>query len=288
MQHHHAHIASLMAEAGYPIDSQAVLGIALDGLGFGEDGTIWGGEFLLADFRKHIRLARLMPTAMPGATQAIREPWRNLWAQLQANDLWLSTVQQYPDMPIMRYLMAQPLDMLEQMQQRAINTPLTSSAGRLFDAVAAALCLHHEKVFQEGQAAIALEQLALQASQEETAYPIDWERRDKLYQSNHRALWRALLSDLAAGLDQKVIAARFHRGLGNALCQLATELAQTHNLDTIALSGGVWQNQLLLEHCMDRLQQDGLQVLHHEQLPSNDGGLSLGQAAIAAARAEPG
>ena len=287
VQHHHAHIASLMAEAGYPLDSQAVLGIALDGLGFGEDQTIWGGEFLLANFRKHTRVARLMPAAMPGGTQSIREPWRNLWAQLHANARWESTVGQHADLPIIQYLMAQPLDMLEQMQRRAINTPMTSSAGRLFDAVAAALSLHHERVYQEGQAAIALEQLALQAPLEETAYPIDWEAQENLFQSNHRAFWQALFSDLASGVDREVIAARFHRGLGNALCQLAAELSKTQTLDTIALSGGVWQNQFLLEYCMRQLQQDGLTVLHHEHVPSNDGGLSLGQAAIAAARAKP-
>jgi len=284
VQHHHAHIAALMAEAGLPVDSKPVLGIALDGLGYGEDGTLWGGEYLLADFRHSRRIAHLMPAPMPGASKSILEPWRNLWAQLHACDLWSDLSRRHPTLPIVSYLQSQPLEVLQQMTQRSINTPLSSSAGRLFDAVAAALCLHHEKVFQEGQAAIALEQLALQAPTEKQAYRIGWTTGSALYQSHHGGLWQALFGDLAAGVEPGQIAARFHRGLGDALCQMAVQLAGKHHTGTIALSGGVWQNQLLLEHCMERLQSEGLDVLHHEQVPSNDGGLSLGQAAIAAAR----
>jgi len=286
VQHHHAHIAALMAEQGMPLDAPPVLGIALDGLGFGDDGGIWGGEFLLADFSSSRRVARLMPAAMPGATQAILEPWRNLWGQLQACGLLPGLAERHARLPIIQYLQAQPLTMLETMLARGINTPLSSSAGRLFDAVAAALSLHHARIHQEGQAAIALENLASTRMQLAAGegYPLDIVQQGELLQTHHQRLWEALFDDLAGGRPPSLIAARFHAGLADSICAVALQLAGQHPCRTIALSGGVWQNRVLLERCMRQLQQAGLQVLHHEQLPSNDGGLSLGQAAIAAAQ----
>jgi len=161
VQHHHAHIASVMAEHGLPIDHPPLIGIALDGLGFGGDGTLWGGEILLANFQDYRRIAHLEAMPLPGGDRAAVEPWRNLYARLAENELLQDLSQKYPDIPAIAFVQEQPLDLLQQMRARGINSPPSSSAGRLFDAVAAALDLHKEKIQQEGQAAMALEQLAL-------------------------------------------------------------------------------------------------------------------------------
>ncbi|MCB1772054.1 MAG: carbamoyltransferase HypF [Gammaproteobacteria bacterium] len=285
VQHHHAHIASVLAENGHPADAGDVLGIALDGLGFGTDGTIWGGEFLRAGYCDFERLASLKPVPMPGATRAILEPWRNTYAQLATHLGWPDCVADYADLPLTRYLQGKPLDTLAVMLERGLNSPLTSSCGRLFDAVAGALGVAVDAISYEGQAAIELEALALPAlASADTVYAFAEGRADGIEWLDPAPMWRALLADLAAGVDASIVAARFHLGLAAAVAALAAKLARRHGLDMVALSGGVLQNKTLFEALERHLVDAGLDVLSHRLVPANDGGLALGQAVVAAAR----
>ena len=283
VQHHHAHIASVMAEHGLPIDHPPLIGIALDGLGFGDDGSLWGGEILLANFQDYRRIAHLEAMPLPGGDRAAVEPWRNLYARLAEYELLQALLQRYPDIPAIAFLQEQPLDLLQQMRARGINSPPSSSAGRLFDAVAAALDLHKEKIHQEGQAAMALEQLALHGDHQTPPYKLDLEHSGELPVIRTRSLWPALLDDLHTGRPHADIALAFHLGLADSLGELAIALAEQHATCKVALSGGVLQNRVLLERLHVRLSGAGLQPLMHRRLPANDGGISLGQACIAAA-----
>ena len=160
VQHHHAHIASVLADNGWPLGAGPVLGVALDGLGYGADGTIWGGEILVADYRGYRRVGWLKPVPMPGGNRAILEPWRNLVAQIESGLGWEVFCSRWPGLGLTQGLAARPVGVLRAMMARGLNAPLTSSAGRLFDAVAAALGLGGETIAYEGQAAIELEALA--------------------------------------------------------------------------------------------------------------------------------
>ena len=287
VQHHHAHLAACLAESGRPLDAPPVLGVILDGLGFGAEGglwgELWGGELLLADYRRCERLGHFAPVALPGGEAAMREPWRNAYAQLAQFLGWESVARAWPDLPIVRFLSRQPLRTLDRMIARGINAPPASSAGRLFDAVAAALGLCTEATSFEGQAAMALEALAETAPEETAAYPVDVaDGETKVL--GWTTLWRALLDDLAAGVAPARIAARFHNGLIAALVSTAGALAAARALDCVVLSGGVFQNRILLEGVTAGLEARALNVLSPEAVPANDGGLSLGQACIAAAR----
>ncbi len=284
VQHHHAHIAACMAEHGLPPDAGKVLGVALDGLGLGEDGTLWGGEFLLADYCGFERLAYFQPVPLPGGAQAIREPWRNTFAQLHGMLGWERVATDYSDLDIIRYLNAKPLAILQAMAGRGLNSPMTSSCGRLFDAVAAALGVCRERVSHEGQAAIELESLASAEfrKQARQGYPHDFSAGEIRILGWHR-LWEALLEDIRQGTASATIAARFHQGLVRAVAESARELCLQHGLDTVVLGGGVFQNRLLLEGVSESLRAAGFTVLSPVKVPANDGGLALGQAAIAAA-----
>jgi len=294
VQHHHAHIASCLAENGIPLDDRPVLGIALDGLGYGSDGTFWGGEFLLASYRNFERLAHFPAVAMPGGVQAVRQPWRNTFAHLDAAIGWERCRREYAKLEFVRFLDAKPLSTLRAMAEKGINSPLSSSCGRLFDAVAALIGTCREAASYEGQAAIELEALADEgAIAEAEGYPITirmddggW-RRGELPTFELSGMWQALLDDLARRAPPGVIAARFHRGLARAVVAMAGLLleGEAARLErTVALSGGSFQNKLLAEEVCRGLQSQGVRVLMHSQVPTNDGGLSLGQAAIAAAR----
>ncbi len=288
VQHHFAHLASVMADAGWPLEGSKVLGLAFDGLGWGEDGSVWGGEFLLADYRGWERLGHLRPVPLPGGTRAMREPWRNLYAQLATCLGWETCATAYPDLELTRYLVAKPLATLDTMMARGLNSPLTSSAGRLFDAVAAALGICRDAIAYEGQAAIELETLALRAAGEEGgAYPFGLVMAGDRWLLDPAPMWRALLADLASGRNPGSMAARFHRGLAQGAADLAGRLAAERDIATIALSGGVFQNKTLFEAITQRLRQQGLRVLTHRQVPANDGGLALGQAVAAAATLIP-
>lgn len=312
VQHHHAHIAACMADNGLPLDTAPVLGIALDGLGYGDDGTLWGGEFLLADYRQYRRVAHLKPVAMLGGTQAIRQPWRNTYAHLVAafGD-WQTVQKAFPKLALVRFFKNKPLALLDSMLAQNLNAPLASSAGRLFDAVAAAVGLCRETATYEGQGAIELEALIQPHHLEESqnsAYSfalhgasdnvgarfprpliLEANQPDSAFNSqplvlDPTPLWPNLLTDLQQSTDPSLISARFHLGFANALATLTHHLAQRHQATTVALSGGVFQNQILTSHVKQNLQTLGLTVLTHHQVPPNDGGLSLGQAVIAAAQ----
>ncbi len=285
VQHHHAHVASCLAEHGRPIDQAPVLGVVLDGLGLGDDGTIWGGEFLLADFVDSKRLARFQPVPLPGGSLAMREPWRNTWAHLDAAFGWSLASKRYRALGLVHRLAEKPVSNLAAMHRQNINSPLASSAGRLFDAVAAACGLCFDDMTHEAQAAMELETLAARAlgSTSVQPYPVDVSDGD-LPTLSWQSLWRHLLDDLSCGVPVEQIAARFHLGVADALACVAAKLASEHGVDTIVLSGGVFQNLVLLDAVTQRLGGRELHVLVPERLPANDGGLSLGQAVVAAAR----
>jgi hydrogenase maturation protein HypF len=294
VQHHHAHIASCLAENAIPLDTRPVLGIVLDGLGLGPDGTLWGGEFLLADYMIFERVGCFPPVAMPGGAQAVRQPWRNTFAHIEAAIGWERCKREHAGLELVRYLDTKPLDTLGAMMRKGINSPPSSSCGRLFDAVAAAVGICQEAVSYEGEAAIALENIAdaRALALEDDGYPIPlWMQAPAsggLTTMDFSPLWRAILEDLEGHSPAGAIAARFHRGLVRAIVAMVCQIFERKNrrLERIvALSGGSFQNRLLLEGVSHTLEGLGLTVLTQCQVPANDGGLALGQAAIAAARA---
>lgn len=265
VQHHHAHLAAAMADAGWPRDGGKVAGIVLDGLGLGTDGTIWGGEVLLGDYLEAERIAHLTPAALPGGDAANREPWRNLLARLDAAEVAADTL-----------LPGKPVALLRQAMRAGVNAPLSSSAGRLFDAVAAALGLVEGAQGFEGEAGMAVEALADEIDAAPYAFGADGPRIDPA------PMIRALVADLATGRDRAEIAAAFQAGLARAFCIRARALVESGRAQAVALSGGCFQNARLLALCLRDL--EGLRVLVHHRVPANDGGLALGQALVAAAR----
>jgi hydrogenase maturation protein HypF len=267
VQHHHAHIAACLVEHGEP---GPVLGVAFDGLGYGTDGTLWGGEFLRADLSTFERLGHLRPLSMPGGTAAIREPWRMAlaWAHAAAGADGAARVaaRLHPEPEPVLALVA-----------RAYG-PTTTSAGRLFDAVAALLGLR-AVVTYEGQAAVELEAAARRVPRARApVYPVDITGAVL----DPRPLVAAVIADVERGRDRDEIAAGFHEGLGRGAAALAAALAADHQLATVALSGGVFQNSRLTGIVHDELAAQGLRVLVHRHIPANDGGISVGQAAVAA------
>lgn len=286
VQHHHAHIAACMAEHGLPLDSEPVLGIALDGLGYGDDGALWGGEFLLADYRGFRRLASFQPVTMPGGSRAMLEPWRNTFAHLQQSLGWEQVQQQYPELAFVRFMRDKPVANLCTMMEKGINSPMASSAGRLFDAVAGLLGVCRNAVSYEGQAAMVLETLAEQTLSKSKPYPYDIiEDEEKgLLSIQWRRFWQALLVDEAAGEPRDMLAGRFHQTLLHAIVDMIRGLSGQHPFGHVVLSGGVMQNQLLLEQLSSRLMSLGMAVLVPRQFPANDGGIALGQAVITAAQ----
>ncbi|MDQ3463499.1 MAG: carbamoyltransferase HypF [Actinomycetota bacterium] len=268
VQHHHAHIAACLADNG---ELGPVIGVAYDGTGFGSDGTLWGGEILLADLSGFCRLAHLEPVPLPGGAAAIRAPWRMAASYLQA----AYGEELPPGLDVARRNQAL-WDPVLAMAARGVNAPLTSSAGRLFDAVSALIGIRDQVNF-EGQAAIELEQSVDRS--ETGSYPM--RVRDGLLMGSD--LVRAVIYDLGRSVPVPIIAARFHRGLATGTVQAAATAAQDTAMDTVALSGGVFQNAVLLDLVVDGLERAGLRVLTHKQIPCNDGGISLGQTAVAAA-----
>jgi len=282
VQHHHAHIASCLADNGLADNGLAdngaagpVIGVAFDGTGYGTDGTIWGGEFLIADLRGALRAGHLAPVPMPGGAAAIRQPWRMAAAYLDAA---------YPDGPPDAMDVARrnspAWETITAMARRGVNAPATSSAGRLFDAVAALLGVR-DQVNYEGQAAVELEQLA--APSERGSYRARIELSDPLT-IHGTDLVRAAVADIAAGVSAAVIAARFHNAVADMIVATCEALRERSGLGTVALSGGVFQNQRLLETVIDQLAERRFAVLRHSRVPCNDGGISLGQAVVAASR----
>lgn len=293
VQHHHAHIASVMVENDLDCRDSPVLGIALDGLGYGDEGSLWGGEFLIADYHSYRRVGTFKPVAMPGGSLAAREPWRNTLAHILAEMGWQNFTMNFAETELHDFLRSKPLETLCAMISQGINSPKASSCGRLFDAVAAAIGVCREKATYEGEAAIQLEALAdresMAAVNEDLAYPFSIPnlKGSNLPYIEPAAMWQALCGDLYEHTEASVISARFHKGLSRALAAMACKVTldgDTRVINKIALSGGVFQNRVLTEDLVPRLEGEGFEVILHSKFPANDGGLSLGQAAVAAAR----
>ncbi len=273
VQHHHAHIAACLAENGH---TGPVIGLAFDGTGYGDDGTVWGGEVLLADLKAFRRLAHLRPVPLPGGDAAVRQPWRMALSHL--TQVWGSDLANL-ELPLLEKLTPEQVRVVGRMVERGINSPPTSSLGRLFDAVAALCGLRREVAF-EGQAAMELE---MAAQPTDRCYEFGWDQgEDCLIHTD--GIIRGVVNDLAQGLPPAEISGRFHATLVRLFTDLCAQLARRTGVRTVALSGGVFQNRLLLAGLSRSLREIGLTVLSHRQVPANDGGISLGQAAVAAAR----
>ncbi|MFL0646273.1 carbamoyltransferase HypF [Cylindrospermopsis raciborskii UAM/DH-BiRr] len=285
--HHHAHIAACLGENKIPLNSQPVLGVALDGLGYGEDGKFWGGEFFLADYSNYQRLATFKPVPMIGGKQSIYQPWRNTYAHLNSALNWQEVQEQYPSLEIVQFLQKQPLKLLDQMVEKNINSPLVSSVGRLFDAVAAAIGICREECTYEGQAAIEMEScISPEILNDISSYPShqNIEKLDGMYYVNTASMWKGILEDINQQVGIGEIAAKFHLTLANLIIETVKQLSQEYKTNQVALTGGVFQNRILLQQTTKFLQNMGMEVLTHSKVPPNDGGISLGQAMIVAAR----
>ncbi|MEA3215413.1 MAG: hydrogenase maturation protein HypF [Acidimicrobiia bacterium] len=266
VQHHHAHIVSCLADNDEP---GPVIGVAFDGAGHGSDGTVWGGELLVADLVDFERMAWLATVPLPGGDAAVKQPWRMAAAYLHtlgeagAPPPWLAAQARWGD--------------VVELARTGLRSPLTSSVGRLFDAVAALLDVRTDATY-EGQAAVELEQRV--DPDESGAYPARVVN-DRLIGSD---LVAGVLEDVRAGVEPGRIAARFHRGLAEVTATACELIRDRRGLDTVALSGGVFLNMVLLRQLTERLQSTGFRVLRHRRVPTNDGGISLGQAVVAGAR----
>jgi len=278
VQHHHAHLVSCLAENG--VEGRA-LGVTWDGTGYGTDGTVWGGEFLLGDAAGFERVAHLRPFRLPGGEAAVREPRRAALGLLWEAHGEAALAGSGPG--VVGLFDDTELRIMSRMLERGLNCPVTSSMGRLFDAVAALVGLHPSVTF-EGEAAMALEWLADPA--EPGAYPVDSLPGPVLAGARPALLldWgpllEAVLEDVRRGVPRSVIAARFHNGLVSAAVSVAGAVGE----ERVALSGGCFQNRLLTERLAAALERAGHTVLLHAQVPPNDGGVSLGQIVVAAAR----
>jgi len=276
VQHHHAHIAGVLAEHG--LDEQ-VIGIAFDGTGYGSDGHLWGGEFLLADCRDFTRLAHCRYMPLPGGSKAIREPWRPAAWVLQ--ELYGPEFVNM-DIPLAR-LLPEHWDLAMQAAAKGINTPLASGAGRLFD-IAAAILGIRTHIHYEGQAAVELELAAAGAAGTVLPYTITHSDPAEL---DFRPTFAALAEAVRQGRPRAELAASFHVTMAAAIAAMTRRLARTTGISKVALSGGVFQNITLLRQVIGLLEQD-FSILLHRQVPPNDGGLALGQAAVAIERSKTG
>jgi hydrogenase maturation protein HypF len=273
VQHHHAHIASCLADNGV---DRKVIGVAWDGSGYGADARIWGSEFLVADLAGFERVGHFEYVPLPGGDAAVREPWRMAAAFLRAayGDSMSSL-----DLAFMRRLDRAAWRVLSQAADRGLNAPLTSSAGRLFDAIASLLGLR-DRISFEGQAAMELEALADRDA--DLIYPTTVTEGDGSIVVHTTDVVRGVVEDLLRQAPASLIAARFHATLADVLARVCERVRERTGLDVVALSGGVFQNAWLLQAAMGRLEAAGFRVYTHRQVPTNDGGLALGQAAIAA------
>jgi len=269
IQHHHAHIAALIAEHRLERDQQ-VIGVAFDGTGYGDDGAIWGGEFLVADYAGYKRAAHLQYFPLPGGDVSIRRPSRSALSLLYSLGLdWDDGLATHKD------LCFDERTALRAQLEHNINSPLTSSMGRLFDA-AAALAGVRQQVNYEAQAAIEFEALA--DPDERGVYEFDYSSGIV----NPNPAIQSLLADAHAGLAVGKISSRFHNGLAQMVSEVCSKISDQYNLSEVALSGGVWQNVTLLTKTVNLLEKNGFTIYVHRQVPSNDGGLALGQAVVAA------
>ncbi|MBN8657891.1 MAG: carbamoyltransferase HypF [Anaerolineae bacterium] len=269
VQHHHAHVTACMAEHGL---TEPVIGVSFDGTGYGADGAIWGGEFLVADAKSYQRAAQLEYFPLPGGDAAIKKPARTALALLWSLGLdWDDALESVNE------FCAEDQVTLRVQLEKKINTPMASSMGRLFDAVSA-LAGVRQKVNYEGQAAIEFEAMADSAEAGQYVFGVE------AGQVRVRGVVEALIKDVMAGIPTSKISARFHNGLAEAVRETVQNISRDTSLRSVVLSGGVWQNMTLLQKTISLLREDGFEIYIHREVPTNDGGLSLGQAYIAASR----
>lgn len=271
VQHHHAHLASCLAEHGALGEA---IGVIFDGLGYGADGHIWGGEFLVGDYRDFRRVGHFAYVPMPGGDAATREPWRMALSYLRQ-----AYGSELPELPELSAIPEKDRLLLLQMLDKGVNSPLTSSCGRLFDAVAA-LCGLRDRVGYEGQAALELE-MAIEGEGEAGYYPYDIEHAAEGYIFQPAASIRAIVDDLQAAVPTATVSARFHNTLAYLVAETCLLVRADTGLARVVLSGGVFQNRYLTEKCVALLKRGGFEVLTHSLVPPNDGGLALGQAVVA-------
>jgi hydrogenase maturation protein HypF len=273
VQHHHAHIVSCMLENGV---EGPVIGVALDGTGYGSDGTIWGGEFLLADWKNFKRVGHLEYVPLPGGAAAIRKPYRMALGYLYT---LLGDNFNLEGLPLSELKTAE-IDIIRQQLRRGINSPLTSSAGRLFDAVSALAGVRGE-IGYEAQAAIEMEMLAPDEMGESESYPFSIEEQQGVRVVKLKELFSAIVSDIRNQIPVPIISFKFHSTMAEIITEMCQLVAKESSINQVALSGGVFQNRLLLKLATAALQGAGLHVLTHRLVPCNDGGISLGQVVIA-------
>jgi len=271
VQHHHAHVVAAMAEVGL---GGPVIGVAFDGSGWGTDGRVWGGEWLICSRDRFERAAHLKYVAMPGGELAVREPWRMAVAYLVDIGLDAEAIGR-----VLADIDPGVLDVVIKQLGTGINAPLTSSAGRLFDAAAALIAGCRSQSY-EGHAASRLESLA---AGDTGAYPLDLDADTAPFIIDPAPMIRAIIGDLAAGVERSEMAAKFHNGLADTICSVGRRLCDREGLDTIVLAGGVFVNARLLSRAVGTLESAGFTVLINQQVPINDGAISLGQAAVVAA-----
>ncbi|MCX3062872.1 carbamoyltransferase HypF [Streptomyces beihaiensis] len=284
VQHHHAHIASVMAENGLD-GSRPVIGVAFDGTGHGADGAVWGGEFLLADYDDFQRAAHLRYTPLPGGDAAVRRPYRMALAHL-----WAAGLDWHEDLPAVRACPPAERRVLARQLARTVNCPPTSSMGRLFDAVSSLSGVCHHSAY-EAQAAIELEAVAGRDAAHRAAGGYRFEVRttpDGVHQLDPAPVVAAVAADVLDGRPRSLVSARFHLAVVEAVRQTCALLRERSGIAEVALSGGVFANARLLTGCARTLRDDGFTVLRHRLVPPNDGGLALGQLMVAGRSAAPG
>jgi len=272
VQHHHAHIAACMLDNG--LENRKVIGLSFDGTGYGTDGAIWGGEVMLADYAGFERLAHLEYLPLPGGDAAIRKPWRIAAGYAAALNLDIA------DLPFLRKVDSQELLIVRQQVEKGLNAPLTSSMGRLFDAVAALVGVRTEVTY-EAQAAIELETLSKGDLSAAKPYRFEMDETASGTLIRLKDLLSAVVEDVRGQKSAGLIGARFHQTVAAVALQVCRKARDHTGIREVALSGGVWQNQLLLNLVRDGLEQDSFTVYFHQQTPTNDGGLALGQAVVA-------
>jgi hydrogenase maturation protein HypF len=278
VQHHHAHIAGCLADNERPSEER-VIGVALDGTGYGTDGAVWGGEFLEGSIETgFVRRAHLEYVPMPGGAAAIRQPWRMALAQLvtlygeeEASTLPLAVVRRSGE---------QNVQLIARLIERKLNTPPTSSAGRLFDAVAALAAVPGtQRATYEGQAAVELELAA--EGPASRGYPFRLRPEGEGWVVETRGVIGGVVEDLLAGREIEEISSKFHRTVAEVVVAGCEEIREAGGMSAVALSGGTFQNLLLMEQVVELLTGKGFTVYRHRRVPANDGGLSLGQAVLA-------
>ena len=272
VQHHYAHIVSCMAENNI---TEKVIGVAYDGTGYGDDGNIWGGEFLLCDLKEYLRVGHLKYYPLPGGDKAVMQPWRMAYSYLYSI---FGSKAKILGMDFNRRMDDDKLSIIEKMLDKNINSPLASSCGRLFDAAASFIGIRDE-ISYEGQAAMELESFCAPGVME--GYNFSICKEEEQFIVDPREIFIDMIRDLKDKIDKKIIAAKFHNTVAEFTLDLCVKIRENTGMNKIALSGGVFQNKYLTEKVVSLLEYKGFKVFIHRKVPPNDGGISLGQAVVA-------